>query len=103
MAARLIWHPQARQDLLEIYLIIALDNPSAAERIYDAVEAKAEILAKHPRLGPRRTYIQRAMRMLVEYPYLILYETHPNTDQGPIDEVEIVRVVDGRRDLTNWF
>jgi toxin ParE1/3/4 len=95
MAARLISHPQARQDLLEIYLIIALDNPSAAERIYDAIDAKAEILAKHPRPGPRRTYIQRAMRMLVAYPYPILYETHPNTDQGPIDEVEIVRVVDG--------
>ena len=30
------------------------------------------------------------IRMLVEYPYLILYETHPNTDKGPIDEVEIV-------------
>jgi toxin ParE1/3/4 len=40
---------------------------------------------------------------LVEYPYLILYETHPNTDRGPIDEVEIVAFVDGRRDLTNWF
>jgi toxin ParE1/3/4 len=36
---------------------------------------------------------------LVEGPYLILYETHPETDDGPIDWVGIVRVVDGRRDL----
>jgi toxin ParE1/3/4 len=103
MEARLVWHPQARQDLLDIYISIALDNPSAAERLYDAIEAKAETLVTHPRLGPRRTYIQRAMRILIEYPYLVLYETHPNTDTGPIDEVEIVRVIDGRRDLTNWF
>jgi len=36
---------------------------------------------------------------LVEEPYLILFETHPDTDDGPVDWVEIVRVVDGRRDL----
>ena len=38
-------------------------------------------------------------RILVEDPYLILYETHPDTDDGPIDSVEIVRMVDGRRNL----
>jgi toxin ParE1/3/4 len=26
--------------------------------------------------------------MLVEGPYLILYETHPDTDDGPIETVE---------------
>jgi len=41
--------------------------------------------------------------MLVEGPYLVLYETHPDTDEGLVDEVEIVRVVDGRRDLTGLF
>jgi toxin ParE1/3/4 len=43
------------------------------------------------------------MRMLVEGPYLILFETHPDTNEGPVDRVEIVRVVDGRRDLTDLF
>ncbi len=38
-----------------------------------------------------------------EGPYLILFETHPDTDDGPMDRVEIIRVVDGRRDLTNLF
>jgi toxin ParE1/3/4 len=41
--------------------------------------------------------------MLVERPYLILFETHPDSDEGPVDEVEIVRIVDGRRDLTSLF
>ena len=41
--------------------------------------------------------------MLVERPYLILFETHPGTDDGPVDRVEIIRVVDGRRDLTHLF
>jgi hypothetical protein len=38
---------------------------------------------------------------LIEGPYLILYETHPDTDQGKLDAVEIVRIVDGRRNLNN--
>jgi toxin ParE1/3/4 len=39
--------------------------------------------------------------MLVEGEYLILYETHPDSDDHGIDAVEIVRIVDGRRNLKN--
>jgi toxin ParE1/3/4 len=54
-------------------------------------------------MGPRRPDIHPAARILLEGPYLILYRTQPDTDDGPISEVEIVRVVDGRRDLTRPF
>ncbi len=103
MKAELVWSPQAREDLLEIYIAIGLDNPDAAEKLYTAMEAKAGLLAGHPRLGVRRPEIQRSARILIEGAYLILYETHPDTDEGPIEKVEIVRVVDGRRDLTSPF
>ncbi|MGD0520104.1 MAG: type II toxin-antitoxin system RelE/ParE family toxin [Terracidiphilus sp.] len=103
MPADLFWTPQAREDLIEIYIYIGLDNPSAAERIFDAVRAKAESLINYPRLGVRRPEIRPSSRILVEGPYLILYETHPDSDQGAIDEVEIVRIVDGRRNLKNLF
>ena len=89
--------------MLEIYVIIGLDNPAAAERVYTAIEAKAEALVHFPRLGPRRPDIRPRARVLVEGPYLILFETQSDTDEGPVDWVEIVRVVDGRRDLTNLF
>ena len=65
--------------------------------------AKIERLADHPRMGLRRPDIRPAARMLVDGPYLILYQTHPDTDDGQVDAVEIVRVVDGRRDLTILF
>jgi toxin ParE1/3/4 len=99
----LVWTPQAREDLIEIYTYIGLDNPSAAERVFDAVQAKAELLAEYPRLGARRPEIRPSARMLVEGPYLILYETHPDSNDGSIDQVEIVRIVDGRRNLKNLF
>jgi len=99
----LVWTPQSREDLIEIYTYIGLDNPSAAERIFDSVRTKVELLADYPRLGVRRVDIRPSTRMLVDGPYLILYETHPDSDEGVVDEVEIVRIVDGRRNLKNLF
>jgi len=89
--------------LIEIYTYIGFDNPSAAERVFDAIKAKADSLAGYPRMGVRRPDIRPSTRMLIEGPYLILYETHPDSDDGPIDEVELVRIVDGRRNLKNFF
>jgi toxin ParE1/3/4 len=103
MAPNLRWRPQAREDLLVIYEFIGLGNPAAAERLFTSIEDKAAMLVNHPRMGPRRPDIHPAARILLEGPYLILYRTQPDTDDGPISEVEIVRVVDGRRDLTRPF
>ena len=103
MSVEVVWRPGARRDLLDIYVRIAFDSPQAADRFYDTMEARAETLTRHPRLGPRRPDIRPATRMLVEGPYLLLYETVPDSDDGPIERVDIVRVVDGRRDLTRLF
>lgn len=100
MKPKVLWRPQAREDLLEIYVAIGLDNPSAAERIYTALEERVVQLVTTPRLGVRRQEIAPSVRVLVEGVYLILYETHPDADEGPIASVEIVRIVHGHRDLT---
>lgn len=50
-----------------------------------------------------RPEILPTTRVLMERPYLILYETHPNSDDAPVETVEVVRVIDGRRDLTAIF
>ncbi len=103
MSAKLLWSPQALEDLMEIYVAIGLDSPDAAERIYSSLESRAEMLPGFPRLGPRRQDIAPTARVLVEGPYLMLYELQPDTDEGPTESVEIVRVVDGRRDLSRLF
>ena len=103
MRAPLLWSPQAREDLFDIYVTIGIDNPSAAERVYTVLEDQINRLAVHPRLGVRRPEIAPSARMLVEGVYVILYETHPDKDEGPIDKVEIVRIVHGHRDLSRLF
>ena len=101
MQVDLLWTPQAREDLIEIYTYIGLDNPTAAERVFNAIRAKVQSLAKNPRLGVRRPDVRSSTRILIEGPYLILYETHPDSDEGRLDSVEVVRIIDGRRDLKN--
>jgi len=41
--------------------------------------------------------------MLVEAPYVILYETLPDDDEEDIQLITIVRVIDGRRNLAALF
>jgi toxin ParE1/3/4 len=103
MAVEVIWSPRARDDLIEIYVTIGVERPDAAERYFDRIEEKVRLLHDQPRLGVRRPDIRRGARMLVEAPYVILYETVPDTDTGPLTAVEIVRVLDGRRDLPTLF
>jgi toxin ParE1/3/4 len=103
MSIELIWHPQAPEDLRDIYATIGFASPDAAERLYTSIEAKADMLVHYPRLGRRRADIRPGTSVLIEERYLILYETHLDTDEGPVDQVEIVRVVDGRRNLRTVF
>jgi toxin ParE1/3/4 len=103
MPAKLLRTPQAREDLLRYLCRDRLGNPEAAERLYTAIEDKVELLRVHPRLGVRRSEITPSARILVEGTYLVLYETHLDTDDGPVEAVAIVRIVDGRRDLSRPF
>lgn len=61
------------------------------------------MLIEHPRLFERHPQIFPSARMLVEAPYVILYETRPDTDESDIHTIEIVRVVDGLRDIFALF
>jgi len=50
-----------------------------------------------------RPDIQPGLRMLVEAPYVVLYRIEPDSMEAPVEAVQIVRVLDGRRDLPNLF
>jgi toxin ParE1/3/4 len=85
-------------DLREIWRYIASDNPAAADRVLLRIDAKLQILRRFPQIGAPRNDIRRGMRMLVEGNYLLLYEYDSKRD-----EVGLIAVIDGRRELSGLF
>lgn len=83
---------QANQDLLDIWLWVARDSIAIADGIIDRVEQRTAKLAKHPEIGTARPEIGQGARGLVIERWLVLYRL---AEGG----VEIVRIVDGARDL----
>ncbi len=89
---------RAELDLRAIWRAIARENERAADRLLLRLDDKMQLLRRTPEMGVARDDIRRRARMLVEGNYLVLYEIHPNEEL-----VEIVAVVDGRRDLSQIF
>ena len=83
---------RARRDLIDIWLETAEINPTAADDLYDRLEARVEILRRFPEAGPLSPGIAAEARALVELPYLVLYRTIP-------EGVQIVRVLHGARNI----
>ena len=87
---------QADEDLIDIWVYIAQDNPDAADHLLDEFEKKFALLAGQPRVGAARSDIAPGLRHFPAGNYLILYR---ETDDG----IEVVRVVHGARWLSNLF
>jgi toxin ParE1/3/4 len=92
--SRVRYTHRAREDLLEIWSQLAeRASEAAADRIYDRIGDACLLLNEHPLLGRTRTEIHPDARSLVIERWLALYRL---TDDG----VQIVRIIDGARDLT---
>jgi toxin ParE1/3/4 len=87
---------QAEEDLIDIWIYIAEDKLSAADRLLDKIDAKISLLADQPRLGPARPDIELELRHFPVGNYLILYREIAGG-------IEVVRVVHGARRLDNLF
>ena len=88
--ARILRSPRAKEDLVELWVYIALDRPAAADRVLEAIEGKLATLAAHPRLGPLRPDIAEGLRLFPIQRCVVLYRELP-------DGIEVVRVVHGMR------
>jgi toxin ParE1/3/4 len=87
---------QAEEDLIEIWVYIAQDNPAAADHVLDDIEERFKALADNPMMGRLRPDIAPELRYFTVGKYLILYRTVP-------EGVQIVRVIHGARDLPHLF
>jgi toxin ParE1/3/4 len=94
--AQVIQTPQAREDLLEIWYHIAIDNETAAERWLRNIRLACERLADFPTMGAERSDLATALRSWPLDNYLIFYKPLP-------DGIEVLRVLHGARDLPPFF
>lgn len=85
---------EASQDMYNIWLYIAFDNPNAADGLIEEIDSKFYILELNPQLGRIAEGMDLPARELRVFPvrnYLIFY--------SPIENgVEIIRIVHGAMD-----
>lgn len=87
---------EAETDLLEIWQYIATENLEAADHLLLLFNEKAQVLLKHPEMGRRREELAPAIRSIPFGNYMVFYRL-----KG--DDVEIVRVLHGARDIAAIF
>ena len=93
---RLLKRPEAENDLDEIWLFIAKDNPSNADRLLDWLQEKFLVLADFPQMGTSCYELKNGLRSHVVGNYMIFYF---QIDDG----IDIVRVLHGARNIESLF
>ncbi|WP_449220359.1 type II toxin-antitoxin system RelE/ParE family toxin [Tistrella mobilis] len=92
MTYRLVRSRRADRDLIEIWSYIAQENPDAADRTLDLIERHWWRLARYPESGATVGARLPGIRKLTTGSWLTLYRVVG-------DDVEIVRVMHGRRHI----
>ena len=94
--SRVIFSPQAEEELLEIAFYIAQDNPEAALSFLERIERICAVIAASPEIGRLREELAPNLRGFLVEQYVVFYVP----TQGGI---EVVRVLHGARDLPSLF
>ncbi len=88
--------PSAIRDLDEISQYFMLNNVEAGEKLFKEFNRRFQNLTKFPEMGRPYNHLQPGMRGLSVKKYIIFYRISAT-------ELEIVRIVDGKRNLKNLF
>jgi toxin ParE1/3/4 len=93
---RIVRTPAAVRDLAAITDYIAADNLTAALGFYDKVDRYLAMIAQYPEIGEAVDDLSPGLRRFTLGNYLLFY--HPGDD-----EVELIRVLHGARDIERLF
>ncbi|KJH72284.1 type II toxin-antitoxin system RelE/ParE family toxin [Aliterella atlantica] len=88
--------PEASSDLDEISNYFFLSNVEAGERWFEAFNQKCQQLAQFPFMGRRYAHIRSDLRGLPLEGFIIFYRVQDT-------RIEIMRVVNGKRNLKTLF
>jgi toxin ParE1/3/4 len=88
--------PSAIQDLNEISEYFLINNVEAGEKLFKEFNQRFQNLTKFPTIGRAYNHLQPGIRGLSVKKYIIFYRISTT-------ELEIVRIVDGKRNLKTLF
>ncbi|NER52188.1 MAG: type II toxin-antitoxin system RelE/ParE family toxin [Symploca sp. SIO1A3] len=94
--SRYIISPAASQDLDEIFDYFVSRSVEAGERFVNGFEQKCKNLVNFPNMGRSYAEVEPSLRGIPLEGYIVLYRIIENG-------VEIVRVVNGHRNLESLF
>ena len=94
--ARILRSPSSKADALEIWVYIANDDPTAADRLLERIDGIIRKLSLQPLIGKPVDELATGLRFLPCGSYLIFYRPME-------DGVEVVRLLHGARDITAEF
>jgi toxin ParE1/3/4 len=98
--SRYIIADEAIQDLQDISDYFLKNNLEAGEQFLQAFNARCRQLVSFPNLGRSYAHLRPDLLGLSLRGFIILYKVSNNNDEIGI---EILRVINGRRDLENIF
>lgn len=96
-ASAAIWSPQAIADLEAIWdHYVRAAGPDTADKLVREIGDVVAVIEAYPRAGRARDELRRGIRSIAASPHVVFYRV--------IDKVpQIVRVLDGRRDIDEIF
>ena len=91
------WSPEARADLSDIWTYYAqVAGRGTADGIVRGIVNATRLLEHHPYGGRARDEVRAGLRSVVANPHVIFYRV-------VADAAQVVRVLDGRRDIDAIF
>ena len=89
---------QAEEDLYEIWHYIAIErqNPLNADAFIHQLDAAFQVIGRTPQIGVMKNEYAANIRQYVFGNYIIFYLIRTN-------DIQIVRVMNGNRDIPNTF
>jgi len=96
--AHVVYLPEAREDLFEIWRFIATGSgsPDIADNFIDVVDDTCGIYASQPDMGQTRPELASGVRSFPVGKYVVFYLP---TEEG----IEVVQVIHGARDIPVVF
>jgi toxin ParE1/3/4 len=96
-AKRVVWSPAAERDLLDVWAYHArVASPEIADNLLREIDRAGEAIGENPLLSRDRSELMPGLRSVVVRPHVIFFLVREG-------DVEIARVLHGRRDLPAIF